>query len=149
MSEFYLNNRSTVFEIIKKQASDNMMFSVESYYPYLGKLFPEFSEVELIMVMAQMKPEEMTYAQINTKGAMSPRSQFYSNYTPTRLVLSRRLLKTSGSSEITLDNVQALAQVLNSHSNIPETELYGLVREKLVEGLRRGFKTSQIIDSFR
>ncbi len=147
--QFYLNNKSTVFDIIKRQASDNMMYSVEKYYPYLGKLFPEFSEVELVMLMAQMKSEEMTYAQISTKGSMVPRSQFYSNYTPSRLVVSRRLLKTSGSPEITLDNVQALAQVLNSHSAIPETELYRLVKEKLVDGLRRGLKTSQIINALQ
>tara|TARA_B110001454_G_C12723226_1_gene435955 strand:+ start:18343 stop:18870 length:528 start_codon:yes stop_codon:yes gene_type:complete len=146
--QFYLNDRAvTVLDIIKKQATDNITFSVESYYPYLSKLFPEFSDVEMIMLMAIMRPGGMTYTQISTKGVNSPRSQFYSNYTPTRLVVSRRLLKSSGSSEITLNNVQALANVLNKNADKPEAELYRQVRERLVDGLRRGFTTSEIISA--
>lgn len=123
--QFYLNDRTiTVFDLLKRQASDNMKFSPESYYPYLSKLFPEFSEVELVMLLAQ-------------------------NIAKEKMVVARRILKTSGSSEITLSNVQALAEVLNSHADKAEVELYREVRKKLIDGLKQGYTTMQIINEMK
>lgn len=126
--QFYSNDaRAMVYELLKRRAENNMKLPLESYSLYLNKFFPELSDVERLKLMTYLKPNEIPF-------------QISSNW-----IISRRLLRGTGSSEVTVENMRTLAIYLDTHSNKPKTDLYNTIRAHLIQGRHQGLNTIQIL----